>query len=153
MATAGARRIHCCRGRRNASSRWPGQPAGPAITSTKPAHHWLAQHGINGIRLQALLDHLKTIQLAPADAILLSMGVNDTTGLTPRRRYRQQLLALGAQLPGPLFLLSVPPMHRFTALPTPLRQLLGWRARQLDAVQRKLAAEQPDDFIYLATRQ
>ncbi len=106
-------------------------------------------HGINGIRLQALLDHLKTIQLAPADAILLSMGVNDTTGLTPRRRYRQQLLALGAQLPGPLFLLSVPPMHRFTALPTPLRQLLGWRARQLDAIQRRLAAEQPDDFIYL----
>ena len=107
-------------------------------------------HGINGIRLQALQDHLKTIQLAPADAILLSMGVNDTTGLTPRRRYRQQLLALGAQLPGPLFLLSVPPMHRFTALPTPLRQLLGWRARQLDAIQRKLAAEQPDDFIYLS---
>ena len=103
---------------------------------------------IAGIR-QALLDHLKTIRVAPADAILLSMGVNDTTGLTPRRRYRQQLLALGAQLPGPLFLLSVPPMHRFTALPTPLRQLLGWRARQLDAIQRKLAAEQPDDFIYL----
>ncbi len=107
-------------------------------------------HGINGIRLQALLDHLKTIQLAPADAILLSMGVNDTTGLTPRRRYRQQLLALGAQLPGPLFLLSVPPMHRFTALPTPLRQLLGWRARQLDAIQQQLARDRPDDFIYLS---
>ncbi|MGJ3256606.1 MAG: SGNH/GDSL hydrolase family protein [Alcanivorax sp.] len=107
-------------------------------------------HGINGIRLQALLDNLKTIELPEADTILLSMGVNDTAGLTPRRCYRQQLLALGAQLPGPLYLLSVPPMHRFTALPSPLRQLLGWRARQLDAIQQQLARERPDDFIYLS---
>jgi len=107
-------------------------------------------HGINGIRLQALLDNLKTIELPEADAILLSMGVNDTTGLTPRRRYRQQLLALNARLPGPLYLLSVPPMHRFTALPSPLRQLLGWRARQLDAIQQQLARERPADFIYLS---
>ena len=104
---------------------------------------------IAGIR-QALLDHLKTIQLAPADAILLSMGVNDTTGLTSRRRYREQLRILAGGLPKPLYLLSVPPMHRFTALPSPLRQLLGWRARQLDAIQQQLARERPDDFIYLS---
>jgi lysophospholipase L1-like esterase len=107
-------------------------------------------HGINGIRLQALLENLKTAELPDADVTLLSMGVNDTTGLTPRRRYREQLLTLAARLPKPLYLLSVPPMHRFTALPSPLRQLLGWRARQLDAVQQQLAQERPDDFIYLS---
>lgn len=107
-------------------------------------------HGINGIRLQALLDDLKTAELPDTDITLLSMGVNDTTGLTPRRRYREQLLTLAARLPKPLYLLSVPPMHRFTALPSPLRQLLGWRARQLDAIQQQLARERPDDFIHLA---
>ncbi|MCG8391668.1 MAG: SGNH/GDSL hydrolase family protein [Pseudomonadales bacterium] len=107
-------------------------------------------HGINGIRLQGLLDNLKHTALPAADVILLSMGVNDTTGLTPRRHFRQQLLAMSAQLPGPLYLISVPPMHRFTALPSPLRQLLGWRARQLDAIQQQLAHKHPDAFIYLS---
>lgn len=77
--------------------------------------------------------------------------------LTPRHRFRQQLLALRQRLVArqpalantPLHLLSVPPMHRFTALPSPLRQLLGWRARQLDAQYRHLAQQQPRDFAYL----
>ena len=107
-------------------------------------------HGINGIRLSGLLDHLKTAELPAVDATLLSMGVNDTTGLTSRRRYREQLRILAGGLSKPLYLLSVPPMHRFTALPSPLRQLLGWRARQLDAIQQQLAREHPDDFIYLS---
>lgn len=107
-------------------------------------------HGINGIRLSGLLDNLENAVLPDTDITLLSMGVNDTTGLTPRRRYRDQLLTLAARLPKPLYLLSVPPMHRFTALPSPLRQLLGWRARQLDAIQQQLARKLPDDFIYLA---
>ncbi len=107
-------------------------------------------HGINGIRLAGLLAHLNTTNLPEADVILVSMGVNDTTGLTPRRRYREQLKALAHRQASPLYLLSVPPMHRFTALPSPLRQLLGWRARQLDAVQQQLARAHPDDFRYLA---
>ena len=41
------------------------------------------------------------------------------------------------------YLLAVPPMHRFTALPSPLRQLLGWRARQLDEKQKQLAGQPP----------
>ncbi|MBL4570308.1 MAG: SGNH/GDSL hydrolase family protein [Alcanivorax sp.] len=107
-------------------------------------------HGINGIRLHGLLDNLETVELPDADITLLCMGVNDTTGLTPRRHYREQLQTLSARLPKPLYLLSVPPMHRFTALPSPLRQLLGWRARQLDAVQQQLARKHPDNFIHLA---
>ncbi|NMT65136.1 SGNH/GDSL hydrolase family protein [Marinobacter orientalis] len=108
--------------------------------------------GVNGIRLRQLHRELASLELPEADVVLLSMGVNDTTGFTPRHRFRRQLLALRDTLvtryPGPLYLLSVPPMHLFTALPTPLRQIMGWRARQLNRVYEQLAREAPDDFRY-----
>lgn len=109
--------------------------------------------GINGVRMQALIGELAKAELPPADIVLLSMGVNDATGVTARRRFRQQLLALRqlliARYPAPLVLLGVPPMHLFTALPAPLRQIMGWRARQLDNVYAQLARQRPDDFIHL----
>lgn len=109
--------------------------------------------GINGATLAELNDKLPLETLPDADLVLLSMGVNDTTNFTPRHRFRQQLLDLRDSLkkpyPAPMRLLSVPPMHLFSALPSPLRQMMGWRARQLDGVYRELARSQPDDFIHL----
>lgn len=111
-------------------------------------------YGVNGIRLGQLNQALVSAELPPADVVLLSMGVNDTTGFTPRHRFRQQLLALRAGLtqryPESLYLLSVPPMHLFTALPAPLRQIMGWRARQLNRVYEQLARHAPEDFQYLS---
>lgn len=108
--------------------------------------------GTNGIRLRQLNRQLDPANLPQADAVILSMGVNDTKGFTSRFRFRQQLLGLRANLAhrysAPLILLRVPPMHRFTALPQPLRALLGWRARQLDQIYRELAERQPEHFIY-----
>jgi lysophospholipase L1-like esterase len=112
-------------------------------------HTW----GINGIRMQGLVGELAKAELPAAEVVLLSMGVNDATGLTSRRRFQQQLLALrqllSARYPAPLVLLSVPPIHLFTALPAPLRQVMGWRARQLDEVYARLARQMPGDFIHL----
>lgn len=109
--------------------------------------------GVNGIRMQALIGELERAELPPADVVLLSMGVNDTTGFTSRGRFCLELLALRRLLamryPAPLALLGVPPMHWFTALPSPLRQILGWRARQLDNIYARLARQRPDDFIHL----
>lgn len=109
-------------------------------------HQTVAWHtfGINGIRAAGLLEQLAERDLPDADAIFVSLGVNDTTGLTPRHRYRTQLAQLfellGQRNPdAALYLLAVPPMHRFTALPVPLRQLLGWRARLLDQQHAQLA--------------
>ncbi|MDX1755743.1 MAG: SGNH/GDSL hydrolase family protein [Marinobacter sp.] len=108
--------------------------------------------GLNGIRMGQLNRKLANLQLPQADVVLLSMGVNDTTGFTPRYRFRRQLLALRSRLAawhaGPVYLLSVPPMHLFTTLPSPLRQILGWRARQLDRVYKQLARQSPGDFQY-----
>lgn len=109
--------------------------------------------GVNGIRLGELNNKLANADLPEADVVLLSMGVNDTTGFTPRFRFRQQLLDLSDLLaqryPGPVYLLSVPPMHLFTALPSPLRNIMGWRARQLDRLYQQLAHQAPGDFRYL----
>lgn len=109
--------------------------------------------GVNGIRLGGLINELKTAELPEADVVLLSMGVNDTTGFTPRFRFRKQLLELRQMLAsrysGPILLLSVPPMHLFTALPSPLRHVMGWRARQLDNVYRHLAQQFPQDFRHV----
>lgn len=109
--------------------------------------------GINGADLAELNGKLTLESLPEADVVLLSMGVNDTTHFTPRHRFRQQLLMLRETLkrryPTPIRLLSVPPMHLFSALPSPLRQMMGWRARQLDGVYEKLSRGKPDDFIHV----
>ncbi|MZR62486.1 SGNH/GDSL hydrolase family protein [Alcanivorax sp. DP30] len=104
--------------------------------------------GTNGIRMAGLIEKLGTSTLPDCDAVFVSMGVNDTTGLTPRRQYYRQLEQLIALLrnqrpEATIYLLAVPPMHRFSALPAPLRQILGWRARLLDDQQHRLAATTP----------
>ncbi|TNE74027.1 MAG: SGNH/GDSL hydrolase family protein [Gammaproteobacteria bacterium] len=110
-------------------------------------------YGVNGIRLKPLNDKLRQASLPEADVVILSMGVNDTTGFTRRNQFWRQLIALRTTLaeryPAPIQLLSVPPMHRFTALPAPLRQVMGWRARQLDGIYQQLAKKKPDAFRYL----
>lgn len=109
--------------------------------------------GVNGIRLGNLLQTLASENLPAADAVLLSMGVNDTTGFTSRAQFRRHLNTLhGAIAPlsrAPITLLSVPPMEKFTALPSPLRHIMGWRARQLDRIYQELAERAPTDFRYL----
>ncbi len=85
--------------------------------------------GVNGICLGQLNQKLASTELPEADVVVLSMGVNDTTGFTPRYRFRRQLLGLrdilAPRYPGPIYLLSAPPMHLFTALASPLRHVMA----------------------------
>jgi lysophospholipase L1-like esterase len=87
--------------------------------------------------------------LPAADLVLLSIGVNDTTGLSSRRRFLGGLQSLYAELRewSPKALLvhaGVPPLQAFPLLPAPLRQLLGLRAAQLDRlIPRALGAAPP----------
>ena len=58
---------------------------------------------------------------------------------------RQQLTALLTALTihspqAQILLAGVPPMQRFPALPSPLRQAFGWRAGRLDRVGQQVAA-------------
>jgi lysophospholipase L1-like esterase len=92
-----------------------------------------------------LVERVEQATHGRADVVLVSVGVNDVTGRTSDAQWRRRLRRLvhllrerqGARH---ILLSAVPPMDRFTALPQPLRLLLGARARQLDRVLREIAA-------------
>jgi lysophospholipase L1-like esterase len=84
----------------------------------------------------------------PYDVVLTSLGVNDAVaGLSPARFAAQQaeLFALlrGRHRARLVVASGLPPLHRFPALPQPLRAFLGARAAALDAALGELAAQLP----------
>jgi lysophospholipase L1-like esterase len=77
--------------------------------------------------------------------VVTSLGVNDVTGrhsLATWRRQQEQLVELLAARFGArrILLSGLPPMHRFPALPQPLRWYIGSRAREFDRVLTEIAA-------------
>jgi lysophospholipase L1-like esterase len=94
-------------------------------------------HATSGFRLSDVYQSLEDLQGQPFDVVLLSVGVNDVTAFTPQRRWirqYQQLIEHFSQQSAATQLLctAVPPMYAFSALPQPLRYLLGQRARLLN---------------------
>lgn len=87
-------------------------------------------------------------QLASADLVVLSVGVNDAKGLHSTRRWSAELgelldtIARTAPV-ADVVLLGVPDMGMFTRLPRPLRSVLGMRSRALDRAGRVIAASYP----------
>ncbi|MFI8747233.1 SGNH/GDSL hydrolase family protein [Pseudomonas sp. NPDC077186] len=119
--------------------------------------------GENGITAAQARERLLPQALAePAELALLVFGVNDTTQLTPSVRWLQALADMADALQGQgcrVAFSAVPPLQHFSALPWLLRQLMGWRARLLDAELRRLsgclgveycALELPFELRYLA---
>lgn len=108
--------------------------------------------GQNGARLSWARQALPAFRQAqghasPAwDLILVAFGVNDTTSFCPVNSYRAELQGLLDELQmflkpsGLIVLAGVPPMQVFPALPAPLRQVLGMKARALDQINREMAA-------------
>ena len=71
------------------------------------------------------------------DYVVISVGVNDVTGLTTTRQWRRNLSrllrALHARYPtAKIALAGLPPLHGFPLLPQPLRAVFGLRGRALD---------------------
>lgn len=126
----------------------PGQLARAFAEGHRAQIGWQA-FGNNGASCADLIDMLPSVLAsAPADWVFISVGVNDVTGLTSARRWhaqlRELLQALAQHSPKAQILLAgVPPMGRFPGLPTPLRQVFGWRAGRLDRVGQTLAATLP----------
>ncbi|PVG82610.1 SGNH hydrolase [Nocardioides gansuensis] len=89
-----------------------------------------------------------------ADAAIVSVGVNDVLGMHSDARWERELEALLAALPVgiPAALLGVPDLSRFPALPRPLADLLGARARRLDAIGAHVAARRGVHHLRLAGR-
>ncbi len=71
------------------------------------------------------------------DLVVVSIGVNDVTALHSKAEFRQQIRILLDRLatdftdPQVLFC-AIPPIQRFTALPSPINYWLGLKARMLN---------------------
>ncbi|MBF0276996.1 MAG: SGNH/GDSL hydrolase family protein [SAR324 cluster bacterium] len=70
------------------------------------------------------------------DYLIICLGVNDTTGLTSLPTWRQRITELvnmiGRKSKCRVFFSELPPMGKFTALPQPLRWIMGLRASILN---------------------
>jgi lysophospholipase L1-like esterase len=91
-----------------------------------------------------MLGHLRREAATDYDAVLTSLGVNDVTGrhsLATWRRQQRELVALLTERfhAGQILLSGLPPMHRFPALPQPLRWYVGSRARDFNRALEELA--------------
>jgi len=86
------------------------------------------------------------------DAVLVSVGANDTVHLTTtgafRSRYRRLLAGLPAGVP--VVLLGVPDMGSPPRLAQPLRAIAGWRGRALDREIRALAGSRHLTYVDIA---
>ena len=113
--------------------------------------NWLTR-GISGAKLEDLLARLKEEPLPGADIYLVSIGVNDVTGMTSLARWQLQVSELVTLLDerALILILGVPPMQHFAVIPWPLRQVLGVRAALLDKTFSQ-AAETFERVIWFDT--
>lgn len=109
--------------------------------------HWrlLARTGDTTADALRALDALAGARF---DVVVTSLGVNDVTAGRPLHRWVADQEALVHRLAHGLgarhvLLSAVPPMHRFPALPEPLRGWLGTRAHRCNAALQALAARHP----------
>ncbi|MCK7593503.1 SGNH/GDSL hydrolase family protein [Pseudomarimonas salicorniae] len=123
----------------------PAQLAAVLSARLEREVHWCTggRNGATSRHLRRQIGEHGT-DLGAADLILISIGVNDATGLRRRARVAEDLDAaldaLRAANPRvPIMLAGLPPLQSFPVLPSPLRQLLGLRARQLDGLLAALA--------------
>ena len=118
--------------------------------------HWRVE-GQTGFDIDDVIDRLNSLgDITQPDVILISVGVNDVTGLSSTRHWRKQLLDLlnrvNRQWPGTRTLFAgLPPMSQFPLPPQPLRFLLGMRAASLDNIAAGIIARYPD-ALHVPTR-
>jgi lysophospholipase L1-like esterase len=109
--------------------------------------HWTL-HACTGHTTQQALEHLAQLPPQPFDMVVTSVGVNDATAGTGTRRWRQHMTDLLHTLEtrheaGHILVSGLPPMHRFPALPQPLRWYMGLRAAALNRALQELLADHP----------
>ncbi len=118
-----------------------GQTARALASELDARLAWQA-YGRTGERSAGLVARrLSTLPDVDADFVIVSMGVNDVTGLTTTQDFGQNMHAVlrGIRLSYPRARIAVaglPPLDMFPLLPQPLRAFLGMRAKTLSTVLR-----------------
>lgn len=109
--------------------------------------HWRAE-GQSGLAIEGLLHRLDSLTTPTPDMVLISIGVNDVTGLTRASQWRDRVQRLLVQIhttwpAAQTVFAGLPPMGSFPLLPQPLRMTLGWRASKLDRIAAMVCAALP----------
>ncbi|RUO46893.1 hypothetical protein CWE21_09835 [Pseudidiomarina aquimaris] len=109
-----------------------------ALTPAERALRWqlIAKSSLTCAGVLALLQEHEVYVKAP-DAVLVSVGVNDVTRRTSITQWRCDLEQLTQYLTEQLhakqiIYTALPPMHKFPALPQPLRWFVGQQAFELN---------------------
>jgi len=122
-----------------------GQTASALATAQNACVAWQAL-GASGYNSKDVLERLvPKLPGVAFDYIIVSVGVNDITGLTSIRNWRRNLSLLLAKLEAhsPNAMIAVagmPPLHGFPLLPQPLRATFGMRGRSFDEVAREVTS-------------
>ena len=112
--------------------------------------------GKNGADISQLRNDISQIERdQKADVILISIGVNDVTGLSSTRHWSSQFQGLLLELRNKwpqacVVVMGLPPMSKFPLPPQPLRFTLGLRATTLDTIAAKLLADQ-ENMLHVPT--
>jgi len=104
-----------------------------------------------GLTVESLCGLLAQQDLGAYDVVLVSIGVNEVTAGTNVSTWQSRLDGLHRLLTGRLgarcvLYSGIPPMHRFPALPQPLRWFLGRRARRLDRALAQWVTQAPGAY-------
>ncbi|WP_339878041.1 SGNH/GDSL hydrolase family protein [Pseudidiomarina gelatinasegens] len=88
------------------------------------------------------------------DVVLVSAGVNDVTRRTALAKWQNDLSALTQLLrmefqAQRIVFTALPPMHKFPALPQPLRWFIGRQARELDTELKHHCQRHDCDYLAL----
>ena len=107
----------------------------------------------SGDTSRQLLDRLHARPQEGFDSAVVSIGVNDVTGLTRASAWAGNVRLIVQLLTEKfgvrrVYLSSIPPMHLFPALPNPLRWWLGLRANQFNVLMSAVA-ESERSCIYV----
>ncbi|MDJ0667293.1 MAG: SGNH/GDSL hydrolase family protein [Desulfobacterales bacterium] len=121
------------------------------------ARHYTVQYRLvaqTGATTRDALKVLAAMATEPQDVVLTALGVNDLTGqrkMTAWLADQQRLIDLLRVKFNPQVILisSLPPMHRFPALPQPLRWHLGKGARIFNAALEELSSANAALFLPL----
>jgi lysophospholipase L1-like esterase len=110
-------------------------------------------------RASSRVAHVLDQQLAPAleldpDLVLLVVGANDATHLTPFHEVKERIEAVLERLGDrPVVLAGVPTLRLVTVLASPLRDLCDLRGQKVNRILRKAAARHPNvTFVPLTVR-
>lgn len=110
---------------------------------TERAVTWRIE-GESGLDIMAVLDRLRSLaKETTPDLVLISVGVNDVTGLSSKQQWADRLSeffeTFHTQWPRARALFTgLPPMGDFPLPPQPLRGTLGWRAAAFDRIAREV---------------